>query len=227
MSNTQDAIVLSSQASHKKTVIWLHGLGADGHDFAPLIPELKLPEALGIKWILPHAPVRPITLNGGLPMRGWYDIKTLDRENFVHDKEGVLASCALINALIADELKLGLSCEDILLVGFSQGGAIALATTLLYSEAFAGTLALSSYLPAFEGLLNSASSQSRHTSIAQFHGVYDDIVPLAFAELSKDALKAAGYQVQWRTYPMAHSVCSEEVADIKAFIESSLSGSHA
>jgi phospholipase/carboxylesterase len=197
-------------------VIWLHGLGADGHDFEPIVPELRLPPALQLRFVFPHAPVRPVTLNQGMRMRAWYDIVRLDRG--AEDAAGIRASQGLVETLIAEEVKKGIKPARIVLAGFSQGGAIALQTALRYSAPLAGVLALSTYLPLAETLEEEAGEANRKTPIFMAHGLYDDIIPLARAEQSRKMLAGAGYDVQWKTYPMPHSVCTEEIADIAQFL---------
>jgi phospholipase/carboxylesterase len=197
-------------------VIWLHGLGADGHDFEPIVPELRLPSALQLRFVFPHAPVRPVTLNQGMRMRAWYDIVRLDRG--AEDAEGIRASESAVQQLMQEQIKLGIKPSRIVLAGFSQGGAIALQTALRYSAPLAGVLALSTYLPLAEKLEEEAGEANRKTPIFMAHGQYDDVIPLARAEQSRKILADAGYDVQWKTYPMPHSVCAEEIADIASFL---------
>ena len=197
-------------------VIWLHGLGADGHDFEPIVPELRLPPALQLRFIFPHAPVRPVTLNQGMRMRAWYDIVRLDRG--AEDAEGIRASESAVQQLMQEQTKLGIKTSRIVLAGFSQGGAIALQTALRFSAPLAGVLALSTYLPLAEKLKEEAGEANRKTPIFMAHGQYDDVIPLARAEQSRKILADAGYDVEWRTYPMPHSVCAEEIADIASFL---------
>src|SRR4051812_36246591 len=197
-------------------VIWLHGLGADGHDFEPIVPELRLPPALQLRFVFPHAPVRPVTLNQGMRMRAWYDILRLD--GGAEDAEGIKASASAVQQLIQEQIKLGINTPRIVLAGFSQGGAIALHTALRYSAPLAGVLALSTYLPLHTKLKEEAGEANRKTPIFMAHGQYDDIIPLARAEQSRKILADAGYDVKWKTYPMPHSVCAEEIADIADFL---------
>ena len=197
-------------------VIWLHGLGADGHDFEPIVPELRLPPALQLRFIFPHAPIRPVTLNQGMRMRAWYDILRLD--GGAEDAAGIRASQGQVETLITEEVKKGIEPGRIVLAGFSQGGAIALHTALRYSAPLAGVLALSTYLPLAEKLKEEAGTANRKTPIFMAHGLYDDIIPLARAEQSRKILVDAGYDVEWKTYPMPHSVCAEEIADIASFL---------
>ncbi len=203
-------ITIMPQGPISHVVIWLHGLGADGGDMAGLLPELKLDD-LNIKWIFPHAPVRPITLNHGMPMRGWYDIVTLDRDNFVDDEQGINESVALIHEMIDAEVKGGIASGNIVLAGFSQGGAIALHAALRYPQAISHTLALSTYLPMAAAL----AQHMRHaTSVSMMHGEFDDIIPLEAAQRSRDQLINLGCQVAWHQYPMAHTLCAQQIQHI-------------
>jgi phospholipase/carboxylesterase len=215
MSRTLDAIETETAKNPSASVIWLHGLGADGNDFAPIVPALALPRA-AIRFVFPHAPIQPVTINGGMRMRAWYDISdgALRRE----DESGVRASQALIEDLIAREKMRGTAAGRLVLAGFSQGGAIALQTGLRHPERIAGIMALSTYLPLAEKLPAEASAINRDVPIYMAHGSYDPIVPLARAEQSCALLQSLGYPVQWREFPMPHSVCPEEVAEIGAWL---------
>lgn len=197
-------------------VIWLHGLGADGHDFEPIVPELRLPATLQLRFVFPHAPVRPVTINQRMRMRAWYDIFQLG--GGPEDEEGIRESASLVQQLIHEQIKLGINTPRIVLAGFSQGGAIALHTALRYSAPLGGVLALSTYLPLGETLKKEMKEANRQTPIFMAHGSHDQVIPLARAEQSRKALANAGYNVEWHTYPMAHSVCSEEIADIASFL---------
>ena len=210
-----DAIEIETGKNPSASVIWLHGLGADGNDFAPIVPELRLPQ-LAIRFVFPHAPVRPVTINGGMRMRAWYDITdgAIRRE----DERGVRASQALIEALIAREKKRGTKAERLVLAGFSQGGAIVLHTGLRHPERIAGIMALSTYVPVGEKLSAEASAANRHVPIFMAHGTYDPVIPLDRAEQSRGLLESLGYAVEWREYGMPHSVCPEELADIGAWL---------
>jgi phospholipase/carboxylesterase len=201
-------------------VIWLHGLGADGHDFEPIVPELRLPATLGVRFVFPHAPIRPVTLNQGMRMRAWYDILRLG--GGPEDEAGIRASQKLLEELISAEKSKGIKSERIVLAGFSQGGAIALQTALRYPEKLAGVLALSTYLPLAQKAGGEKSPANQETPIFMAHGRYDDIIPLARAEVSKEVLAKLGYAVEWRTYPMPHSVHPAEIAHIAAFLVSRL-----
>jgi len=199
-------------------VIWLHGLGADGHDFEPIVPELELPKP--VRFIFPHAPVRPVTINNGMRMRAWYDIFQFG--GGAEDEAGLRASEALLNELISKEKKRGIAASKIVLAGFSQGGAIALQTGLRHAEALAGIMALSTYLPLAGKLEQEKSAGNQKVPIFMAHGSYDDIIPLKRAEQSRDALLSAGYRIDWHTYPMPHSVCPEEIGHISQFLARTL-----
>ena len=198
-------------------VIWLHGLGADGHDFEPIVPELDLPDALAVRFVFPHAPMQPVTINGGAVMRAWYDVDALEGQRR-EDGAGVRASQALVEEVIASEKKLGLAAARIVLAGFSQGGAIALHTGLRHAEPLAGIMAFSTYLPLASTLAAEAAA-NRATPIFMAHGVHDPLIPVARATMSRRQLEAAGYAVEWHDYPMEHAVCATEIADISAWLQ--------
>ncbi len=197
-------------------VIWLHGLGADGHDFEPIVPELGLPAAKPVRFIFPHAPVRPVTINMGMRMRAWYDIFQLG--GGAEDEKGIRASEVLLQELISQERKKNIPPEKIVLAGFSQGGAIALQTALRYQERLGGVLALSTYLPLPTRLDQDRNAENNDIPIFMAHGSDDNMIPVDRAERSRDLLQELGYKVEWRTYPMPHSVCPEEIADLAAFL---------
>lgn len=199
------------------SVIWLHGLGADGHDFEPVARQLGFADSPAIRFIFPHAPIMPITINGGLKMRGWYDIKDAAFEH-EQDRDGIEQSAALVSDLIAQENQRGIATERIFIAGFSQGGAIALFAGLRLQQRLAGIIALSTYLPEANStdLERSAANQLVPLFIA--HGVYDPVIPLTLAEHSKAVLARLSYSIQWQTYPMPHAVSAEEIADIGEFI---------
>jgi len=213
MSEVLDAIEIETAKNPSASIIWLHGLGADGNDFAPIVPELGLPEE-AIRFVFPHAPVQPVTINGGMRMRAWYDIADGARE----DERGVRASQALVETLIEREKKRGTNAGRLVLAGFSQGGAIALQTGLRHPERIAGIMALSTYVPVGEKLSVEASAANRDVPIFMAHGTYDPVVPLGRAEQSRGLLQSLGYAVEWREYRMPHSVCPEELADIGAWL---------
>jgi len=197
------------------SIIWLHGLGADGHDFEPIVPELRLPPALGLRFVFPHAPVRPVTLNGGMAMRAWYDIYSLERDGPA-DAAGIRASAELLEQWITREQERGIRADRIVVAGFSQGGAIALHTGLRAKQELAGILALSTYLP----MPNAFASEAVATDLPVFmaHGTLDPVLPMALGRESADFLLAGGYNVEWHDYPMAHSVCLEEIGDIRTWL---------
>jgi phospholipase/carboxylesterase len=207
-----DAVEISTGPGPKAAVIWLHGLGADGHDFEAVVPELEL--AAPVRFVFPHAPVRPVTLNQGMRMRAWYDILQLG--GGPEDEAGIRASQKLLEEMIAAEKRRGMT--QIVLAGFSQGGAIALQTALRHGGPLAGVLALSTYLPLRGALPAEQSAASRALPIFMAHGEYDDVIPLSRAEQSRQALERLGCKVQWKTYPMPHSVCPEEIGDIGEFL---------
>jgi phospholipase/carboxylesterase len=197
-------------------VIWLHGLGADGHDFEPIVPELGLPAALAVRFVFPNAPLRPVTINMGMRMRAWYDVVQLG--GGAEDEAGIRSSQGLLEQLISRETSRGIPHDKIVLAGFSQGGAIALQTALRQHKRLAGVLALSTYLPLPGTLEKERAAANSGLAIFMAHGQYDDMIPILRAAQSRDALQALGYAPEWREYPMPHSVCPEEIADIAAFL---------
>jgi phospholipase/carboxylesterase len=211
-----ETIEMATGPSPDASIIWLHGLGADGRDFEPIVPELGLPEALQVRFVFPHAPVRAVTLNQGMRMRAWYDIIQLG--GGPEDDAGIRASQQLVESLIAAENKKGVPSERIVLAGFSQGGAIALQTALRHSAPLGGVLALSTYLQLHATLKKEMTEANRGVPLFMAHGMYDDVIPLARAEQSRKVLSDLGYGVQWHTYPMAHSVHPAEIADIARFL---------
>jgi phospholipase/carboxylesterase len=206
------AVEINTGPNPAAAVIWLHGLGADGHDFEPIVPELELDKP--VRFVFPHAPVRPVTINQGMRMRAWYDIFQFG--GGPEDEAGVRASQKLLEEMIAAEKQRGTS--KILLAGFSQGGAIALQAALRHPERLAGLLALSTYLPLNASLEAERSPANQSLPIFMAHGQYDDIIPLARAEQSRQILERLGYKVEWHVYPMPHSVCPEEIAAISQFL---------
>jgi len=197
-------------------VIWLHGLGADGHDFEPIVPELGLPASRPVRFIFPNAPQRPVTINMGMRMPAWYDI--LQSGGGPEDENGIRESQSSIEDLILKETKRGIPHGKIVLAGFSQGGAIVLQTALRQRERLAGVMALSTYLPLAGKLAAERQAINNDLPILMAHGSFDPMIPMARAQQSRDALQALGYAVEWREYPMPHSVCPEEIADIAAFL---------
>jgi phospholipase/carboxylesterase len=211
-----ETIELETAPNPTTAVIWMHGLGADGNDFVPIVNEIDLSGAPGIRFIFPHAPTRPVTINNGYVMRAWYDISFGDLEGNTRkaDEKGVRESQAQIGQLIARENGRGIAASKIVLAGFSQGGAIALHTGLRYPETLAGVMALSTYLPLAESFAREASPANAKTPVFMAHGTQDPVVPYAMGRGSRDLLQQAGYALEWQEYPMQHSVCLEEVADI-------------
>lgn len=213
-----ESIEIETGPSPEHTIIWLHGLGADGHDFAPIVPELGLKRELPIRFIFPHAPIQPVTINGGMAMRSWYDIYMADlvrRE----DEQGLRQSQAEIQNLIARENARGISNDRIILAGFSQGCAMTLQTGLRLPESLAGLICLSGYLPLAPLVDKERHHANQQTPIFMAHGSQDPVVPLARAVDSRDHLRALGYQIQWHEYPMPHAVCAEEIQAIGQFIQ--------
>ena len=199
------------------SVIWMHGLGADGYDFAPIVPELQLPASPGVRFVFPHAPVQPVTINNGMMMRAWYDIKL---PNLVvrEDETGIRQSEQAIRALIQRENQRGIATSRIVLAGFSQGCAMALHTSLRLEDKLAGVIGLSGYLPLADLLDAERRPANQQTPIFLAHGTLDPVVTINRAETSRDKLQSLGYDVRWHTYPMPHSVSAQEVFDIAAYL---------
>jgi len=213
-----ETVEVEPRAPADAAVLWLHGLGADGHDFEPLVPELGLSGASpAVRFVFPHAPVRPVTINGGHRMRAWYDIAGFDRRA-PQDEAGIRESAEGIAALLRRERGRGIPAERLVLAGFSQGGAMALHVGPRFPERLAGVIALSSYLPLGDRLKAEAHPANAAVPVWMAHGSFDPVVPLALGEASREALGALGYDVDWHGYPMAHSVCAQEVAGIRAFL---------
>ena len=203
------------------SVIWLHGLGADGHDFEPIVPELRLPGSLALRFVFPHAPVRPVTINGGMSMRAWYDIFSLDRDGPV-DEDGIRRSGVILDGLIRREQERGIDARRIVVAGFSQGGAIAIHSAQRFPDRLAGLMALSTYLPlhgylAAEVLDNEAAA-NKDLPIFMAHGSFDPVLPFQMGRSSADLLIESGFNVEWHDYPMAHAVCAEEIDDIRQWL---------
>ncbi len=217
-----DCIELDPKGAHKATVIWLHGLGADGSDFVPIVPELGLPDDLGVRFVFPHAPVRPVTLNAGMRMRAWFDVLSLDR-GADFNREHLEVSAVQLEALVERELDRGIPAERILLAGFSQGGVVALYTGLRHPRRLAGVLAISTHYPDSDPepdrVRAEGSEANRGLPVFLAHGAYDPLIPLPFAERSRRAIEGAGYDVEWHTYPVAHAVCPEEIRDISTWLQ--------
>lgn len=208
-----DAIERETAPDPRHAVVWLHGLGADGNDFVPILPQLVQPEWPPLRFVFPHAPIRPITLNGGLPMRGWYDIAGFDLAA-KQDEAGIRASIAEVETLLAREVARGVPPEHLVLAGFSQGGAIALAAGLRHARRLAGIVALSTYLPVADQTGAERSAANARTPIFMGHGAFDPVVPQPLGERSRDRLREWAYAVHWHSYPMAHQVCPPEIADL-------------
>ena len=208
---------MQPDGAHTATVIWLHGLGADGNDFVPIVPELRLGRGHGVRFIFPHAPVRPVTLNGGVPMRAWYDILALDA-NVKQDVAGIRASSARVRAYIDAEMAAGIPASKRVLCGFSQGGAIALHAGLRLDSPLAGVVGLSTYMPLHETLEAEASPLSRQTPLFLAHGRADPVVAYAWGESTARGLQQRGYAVEWRSYPMGHEVSAEEIGDLARWL---------
>jgi phospholipase/carboxylesterase len=218
LQESADAVVLAPAALAAASVIWLHGLGADGHDFVPIVPELKLPIEPAVRFVFPHAPVRPVTLNNGMRMRAWYDIRTLTAEGRA-DESGLRESAARLADYVAKEQAAGIDPSRIVVAGFSQGGAVALHTGLRHADPLAGILALSTYLPLASTLALERSVANRATPILMCHGLYDPVLPHALGVMARDALRALGYTVDWKEYPMQHQVCLPEIEAIGAWLQ--------
>ncbi|HEX7403227.1 MAG TPA: alpha/beta fold hydrolase [Usitatibacter sp.] len=210
-------VELVTGAEPRGTVIWMHGLGADGWDFVPIVRELPLPPGLALRFIFPHAPERAVTINDGYRMRAWYDISQSDLAR-VPDEKGIRESQGQVEELIAREHGRGMEASRIVLAGFSQGGAIALQAGLRHPARLGAIVALSTYLPLEDSLDREASAANKATRIFMAHGTQDPVVPLGLAERSREALRMRGYDVQWHAYPMPHSVCAEEVQDLASFL---------
>ncbi len=209
-------IIIEPQGEVTSSVIWLHGLGADGNDFAGLVPQLDLPNNHGIRFIFPHAPVQPVTINGGMEMRSWYDIRSTDFMNDI-DAAGIRVSCYQIYDLLQTQLDQGIAADKIVLAGFSQGGLIALHAGLSFGHRLAGIMALSTYCP-----MPQQFSQHRNMPILMAHGQFDSVIPIEVAEHSYKALTKRGYTIQWQSYPMEHQVCAQEIEDIVNWLKSTL-----
>lgn len=211
-----DAVIIEPQGTHKASIIWLHGLGADGHDFESIVPELCLSAKLGIRFIFPNAPIRTITINGKAQMRGWYDIKSSNLRE-MEDIKSITESSGLIHNYIDTEIKKGISSNKIILAGFSQGGAIALHAGLRYPLELAGLLALSTYLPIPKNLKKDTSNHKK-MPIMMMHGVDDNIISIEQGRSSWRTLAEHGYTIEWNEYPMRHAICYEEISVIDNWI---------
>lgn len=219
---TKDTLVTVEPAQAAKAcVIWLHGLGADGYDFKPIIPYLKLPEHLSVRFLFPHAEVMPVTVNGGMPMRAWYDILEMNIERKV-DKAALIRSSERIADLIQAQIELGIPADKIVLAGFSQGGAVAYHTALCYPQRLAGLIALSTYTATLEEITRNRSAENSNLPVMIAHGTMDDVVPVLLGEQARTALETLQYKPHWLTYPMGHEVVIEEIEAIGQWITESL-----
>jgi phospholipase/carboxylesterase len=225
-SETADAVTLTPASDPTAAVIWLHGLGADGFDFVPLVPELGLPDSLAVRFVFPHAAVRPVTVNNGYAMRAWYDIKVLSSSALagpgMEDMAGIRASGERISACVDEQVAAGIDARKVILAGFSQGGAVVLQAGLRHPARLGGVLALSTYLPLRDVVAQEVSAANRDLPILMCHGTADPMVPVALGERSRDILKGLDYPVDWRSYPMQHQVCTQEIADISQWLQARL-----
>ena len=209
---------IEPQSKARFSVIWMHGLGADAHDFEPIVRELKLPEEAGIRFVFPNAPVRPVTINGGMAMRAWYDILSMDLPR-LEDEPGVNESETAIRALIEIEGRRGIAPDRVLLAGFSQGGAMALHTALRYPDRLAGILALSCYVPLAGAFKQQRNANNLDLPIFLAHGKQDGVIPINYGRAAADRLVSLGYRPEWHEYNMAHEVCLNEIGDIAAWLK--------
>ena len=212
-----ETIELETAPAPDAAIIWLHGLGADGNDFVSIVPELVRRGERAWRFVFPHAPVRPVTINGGMRMRAWYDIKSLDRPA-VEDEAGFRDSEESVRQLILREKERGIPAARIVIAGFSQGGAVSLYAAPRYPERLAGIMVLSAYLPLAQRLGAERASANVVTPIFMAHGLADPMLPISMGLASREQLKALGFDVEWHQYPMAHSLCAEEVADIRQYL---------
>lgn len=219
MTKLLESIEIETGENIEYAVIWLHGLGASGHDFEPIVPELKFLARPGVRFLFPHAPIRPITVNDGAAMRGWFDINSLDFETRGQDDAGIAESVSAIDELIEHEISRGIAETNIVLAGFSQGGAIALQAGLTIDRNLAGIVALSTYLPMTVETLERVERKQLETPIFMAHGTQDDIIRLSIAEQSRDKLQAKDAAIEWHQYEIAHSVSNEEVDDLSTWFK--------
>lgn len=213
-----ECVVVETGQRPEHAVVWLHGLGADGHDFEPIVPQLRSAAERPVRFIFPHAPVRPVTINGGMAMRAWYDILGVDIDRS-QDLDGIRASVAAIDTLLDHQIAAGIRPERLVLAGFSQGGAIALRCGLARAEPLAGVIGLSTYLPQADAVTQWAAASARRVPVFLAHGSQDPIVPVALGEASADKLAAAGFDVSWRTWPIPHAVCPEEIGAVDQWLQ--------
>lgn len=221
--NLLESIEINTAEHCDYAVIWLHGLGASGSDFEPVVPELQLPPNPGVRFVFPHAPVRPITINGGAAMRGWYDITSLDFGSRQQDHVGIKDSADHVNALIEAEIENGIAPNKIILAGFSQGGAIALYAGLTSSYELGGIMALSTYLPIQEDTFSNITEHALQLPVFMAHGQFDDVIHIQHAEQSRTVMQEKGIDIEWHQYPMAHSVSAEQIGDISHWLKRQIS----
>ncbi len=214
--NTLACETVETKSTIDSSVIWLHGLGASGHDFVPIVPALGLPADMGVRFIFPHAPSIPVTINGGMVMPAWYDILAMDMERKI-DSDQIIASADAVIALVEREIAAGIPSSRIVLAGFSQGGAVCYQAALSYDKPLAGLMAMSTYFATHKNILVTEANKSLPVHL--FHGIHDSMVPEAMGKHALEALKALGYEPQYKTYPMDHEVCPKEVRDISAFLQ--------
>ena len=216
-----ETVEIETGATPIGSVIWLHGLGADGHDFEPIVPELRLPESLPLRFVFPHAPVRPVTLNSGMSMRAWFDIFSLERDGPADDA-GIRESAGSVRALIEREIERGIDVHRIVVAGFSQGGASARHGALRYADRLAGLMALSTYMPIpkyFQAeVIDNPQCGDLSLPIFMAHGRFDPVLSMDMGRASADLLMESGFAVEWHDYPMAHAVCAEEIQDIRNWL---------
>jgi len=212
---TPDVVEVTTGENPTGSVIWLHGLGADGHDFEPIVPELRLPTGLSLRFVFPHAPVQPVTINGGMSMRSWYDIRSFDSDGRA-DRDGLLKSSAFLEELIGLEIERGIEPDRIVIAGFSQGGAVAIHTALQTEHNIAGLMALSTYMALPEDAQSAACRKDLPIFMA--HGSFDPVLQIDWGRSSADKLIEHGFTVEWHEYPMAHAVCPQEIAAISQWL---------
>lgn len=223
--NLLEFVEVNPRGNPLATIIWLHGLGADGHDFEPMVPELNLPDSIPIRFVFPHAPFRPVTINGGMVMRAWFDVLSVDPDHKI-DIQSFMESSSYLQALVKNELLSGMPAEQIILAGFSQGGAIVLHTGLRYEKKLGGILALSTYLPTLDQLTGKQNPANSNIPIMMAHGTMDPMIPIAYGQSTHKRLSELGYRIQWREYPMGHAVSPAEIRDISAWFLKILSREH-
>lgn len=213
-----DCVEIEPSGEARASVIWMHGLGADGHDFEPVVPWLGLPADAGVRFVFPHAPRIPVTLNQGMVMPAWYDIVEIDLARR-HDRDGILRSRESVRELVQREIQRGIPAASIVLAGFSQGGAVALDVGLRFEASLAGIMALSTYLVLEDELEGERSEANASVPVLQVHGTHDPMVPVTRGQAARDQLTSLGYDVQWQEYPMQHEVCPDELVLIGQWLQ--------